>query len=303
MKILVTGGAGFIGKHLVKYFLDNNNSVTIFDNFSNSTRKSINHLIKKGAKIIEGDITKILDLEKITKDHEIVIHLAAKISVSESISNPSKTFLVNVNGTRNILEVCKKNNFKHIIIASSAAVYGEGVEDIKLKENQKLKPISPYGESKMKMEQEIEMFLKNKNITYTILRFFNIYGPNQSDEYAGVISKFLKKIKQNENLEIFGDGSQTRDFVSINDIVNSINYAMQQQKSGIYNIGSGKSITIKELAEKIIFLSKKKLKILYFNTKNNEIKYSQALIESSKTDLKYSPKINLDKGIKELLDI
>ena len=302
MKILVTGGAGFIGKHLVKFLLEKNNVVTIFDNFSNSTKESINGIIKKGAKIIEGDITKISDIEKITGDQEIVIHLAAKISVSESITNPSNTFLVNINGTRNILEFCEKSKINHIIVASSAAVYGEGNQYTKIIETQKLNPISPYGESKMKMEQEIEKFVKNKNLTCTILRFFNIYGLNQSDEYAGVISKFLKKANQKEDLEIFGDGLQTRDFVSINDVVNSINNAVELKKSGIYNIATGESISIKKLAEKIINISRKDLKVLYFNPKNNEIKFSQASIESSKKDLKYMPKVNLDKGIKELLE-
>jgi len=152
------------------------------------------------------------------------------------------------------------------------------------------------------MEQEIEKFVKNKNLTCTILRFFNIYGLNQSDEYAGVISKFLKKANQKEDLEIFGDGLQTRDFVSINDVVNSINNAVELKKSGIYNIATGESISIKKLAEKIINISRKDLKVLYFNPKNNEIKFSQASIESSKKDLKYMPKVNLDKGIKELLE-
>ena len=302
MKILVTGGAGFIGKHLVKFLLEKNNVVTIFDNFSDSTKESINGIIKKGAKIIEGDITKVSDIEKITGDQEIVIHLAAKISVSESITNPSNTFLVNINGTRNILEFCEKSKINHIIVASSAAVYGEGNQYTKIIETQKLNPISPYGESKMKMEQEIEKFVKNKNLTCTILRFFNIYGLNQSDEYAGVISKFLKKANQKEDLEIFGDGLQTRDFVSINDVVNSINNAVELKKSGIYNIATGESISIKKLAEKIINISRKDLKVLYFNPKNNEIKFSQASIESSKKDLKYMPKVNLDKGIKELLE-
>ena len=302
MKILVTGGAGFIGKHLVKFLLEKNNVVTIFDNFSNSTKESIDGIIKKGAKIIEGDITKVSDIEKITGDQEIVIHLAAKISVSESITNPSNTFLVNINGTRNILEFCEKSKINHIIVASSAAVYGEGNQYTKIIETQKLNPISPYGESKMKMEQEIEKFVKNKNLTCTILRFFNIYGLNQSDEYAGVISKFLKKANQKEDLEIFGDGLQTRDFVSINDVVNSINNAVELKKSGIYNIATGESISIRKLAEKIINISRKDLKVLYFNPKNNEIKFSQASIESSKKDLKYMPKVNLDKGIKELLE-
>ena len=154
----------------------------------------------------------------------------------------------------------------------------------------------------MRMEEQIDEYVKNKKIKCIILRFFNIYGINQSDEYAGVITKFLKRIKQGKNLEVFGNGMQTRDFVSIKDVINSINNAILYKKSGTYNIATGEAITINELAKKIIFLSKKNVKILYLNIKNSEIKFSQASIESAKKDLKYNPKINLDIGIRELLD-
>ena len=142
MNILVTGGAGFIGKYLVKSLLEKGNSVTIFDNFSNSTKESISSLIEMSVKIIEGDITKPLEIINAVKDHEIVIHLAAKISVSESISNPLETYRVNVEGTKNILTACEKNNVKKLIAASSAAVYGEGNPNVKLTEEAELKPIS-----------------------------------------------------------------------------------------------------------------------------------------------------------------
>ena len=118
---------------------------------------------------------------------------------------------------------------------------GKEFKDIKIVENEKLKPISPYGESKVKMEEEIKQFIKNKNIKCVILRFFNIYGIDQSDEYAGVITKFLKRIKQGKNLEIFGNGLQTRDFVSIKDVINSINNAILYKKSGTYNIATGRN--------------------------------------------------------------
>ena len=143
MKILVTGGAGFIGKYLVRSLLEKDYSVTIFDNISNSTKDSIDSLVDIGAKIIEGDITKFLDIVNAVKDQDIVIHLAAKISVSESIKNPAETFRVNVDGTRNILTACKKNRVKKLIVASSAAVYGEGSPNVKLTEKSKTNPISP----------------------------------------------------------------------------------------------------------------------------------------------------------------
>jgi UDP-glucose 4-epimerase len=302
MNILVTGGAGFIGKHLVKFLIENKNNVSILDNFSNSKRKSIPQVEKNQIKLFEGDIRNHDDVLKSLKNQDVVIHLAAKISVEESIKNPSETFEVNVKGTKNILEICKKNNVKKIIVASSAAVYGEGNEKYKITEQNRLNPISPYGESKIEMEKEIIKFCSDNQINYVILRFFNIYGEGQSVEYAGVISKFLEKIKKNESLEIFGNGFQTRDFVAIEDIINSIHNAIEYTENGIFNIGSGKKITIKELAELMVSLSNKKLKIKYLNEKKGDIKFSEADIRLAGKKMNYNNKNDLKYGIQQLLN-
>jgi len=301
MEILVTGGAGFIGKHLVKSLLEKGYQVTIFDNFSNSTKDSVSSLVDIGAKVVEGDITKPLEILNAIKDQDIVIHLSAKISVSESINNPSETFRVNVDGTRNVLAACEKNHVKKLIVSSSAAVYGEGSSDVKLTERSKTNPISPYGESKVKMEREIKQFVSKNDINCIVLRFFNIYGIGQSDEYAGVITKFIERISRNKPLEIFGDGMQTRDFVAVYDVINSIHNAISSGKSGIYNIASGKAVTIKQLAELMISASGKKLEIQYTATKEGDIKHSQADISLAKNKLGYSPKFELDR-IKDLLE-
>ncbi len=301
MKILVTGGAGFIGKYLVRSLLEKDYLVTIFDNFSNSTKDSISSLVDIGVKVIEGDITKPLDIQNATKDQDMVIHLAAQISVLESTRNPSETFRVNVDGTRNVLAACEKNHVKKLVAASSAAVYGESSPDVKLTEESKKNPISPYGESKVRMEQEIKQFVIEHNMDYVILRFSNIFGIGQSSEYVGVITKFMKRITQVSPLEIFGNGLQTRDFVAIDDVINSIHNAIQYGKSGTYNIASGKAVTIKELAELIVLLSGKKLEMRYTAAKKGDINYSQADISLAKKDLGYSPKFKLDR-IKELLE-
>ena len=148
MKFLITGGMGFIGSYLVDYLLKQGNEITILDNFSNSNKKSMKKIENNNLKIIEGDIRKINDVLNSIKNQEIVIHLAAKISVEESIKNPKETFDVNVSGTKNIINACEKSNIKKLIVASSAAVYGENLSNIKLKETSKTNPISPYGESK-----------------------------------------------------------------------------------------------------------------------------------------------------------
>jgi len=299
MKILVTGGAGFIGKYLVDFLLEKNHFVTIFDNFSNSTKDSILEIQNKGVRVIEGDITNSVEVVDALKDHDLVIHLAAKISVSESIINPTDTFRVNVEGTKNILSACMKNHIKKLIVSSSAAVYGEGFQDVKLTESSETNPISPYGESKVKMEQEIRKFALEHEIDYVILRFFNIFGMGQSKEYAGVITKFMEKITQNKPIEIFGDGMQTRDFVSIYDVINSIYNAMVYDKSGIFNIASGKAVTIKGLAEKMTLFSGKKNIIKFLDARKGDIKHSEADISLAKKEMYYTPKFGLEK-IKEL---
>jgi UDP-glucose 4-epimerase len=301
MKIIVTGGAGFIGKHLVKFLIKKEISITIFDNFSNSKEESIIHLKNQGVKIIKGDIRKIQEINDAVKNHDIVIHLAAKISVEESMKNPSETFQTNVEGTKNTLIACEKNGIKKIIVSSSAAVYGESEADIKLTEKSKINPISPYGESKMMMENEIKEFAKDHNVEYVILRFFNIYGKDQSPEYAGVITKFIKKIKMNKPLEVFGNGMQTRDFISVKDVVSSIYHSIENGKNRIYNVASGNPITIKELAKLMIRLSKKDLKIIYNDGKKGDIRFSEADISLAKKELCYLPKYTLE-SIKNLLN-
>ncbi len=301
MKILVTGGAGFIGKYLVNFLIKKGNDVTIYDNFSNSEKKQTKAIVDERVKIIEGDICELKDLIDAIEDHEIVIHLAAKISVDESIKNPSETFQTNTVGTKNVIVACKKNGIKKLIVASSAAVYGEGIKNEKLNEESGKNPISPYGESKLKMEEELKNSILKNNIKIIILRFFNIYGIGQSPEYAGVITKFLRKIKNNESLNIFGDGMQTRDFISIQDVVNSINNAIKYNQSGIFNIASGEEITIKKLAQLMISLSEKKLDVHYLSPKEGDINFSEADVSLAKNKLKYICKIGIKDGIKELM--
>ena len=300
MKIIITGGAGFIGKHLVELLIKKENDITIFDNFSNSKEESVMYLKNLGAKIVKGDIRKIGQINNAMKGHDLVIHLAAKISVDESIKNPSETFQTNVEGTKNVLIACKENEIKKIIASSSAAVYGESKIDVKLTEKSKIKPISPYGESKVRMENEIRKFSEDQNIDHVILRFFNIYGKNQSSEYAGVITKFIKKIEMNKPLQIFGNGMQIRDFVSVNDVVNSIYHSIENGKNQTYNIASGNSITIKQLAKLLINLSKKDIKIVHNDEKKGDIRFSDADISLAKKELHYLPKYSLE-SIKNLL--
>ena len=302
MKILVTGGAGFIGTHLIETLLEH--EITILDNFSNSSIDEIPNFEQKNIKVIQDDIINLNQIKNSSLFFDLVIHLAAQINVDVSIINPEFNHKVNVIGTKNVLDFCVKNNIQNFIAASSAAIFGEP-EKLPLTENSLANPISPYGESKLLMEELIKDYSNKFNLNTIVLRFFNIYGKGQSDEYAGVISKFIKQIRQNEDLVIFGDGNQTRDFLSVGDLTAAINCAIKKinHKRGLcINIGSGKSTTINELATLMISLSKKDLKIKYEIRKKGDIQNSLTSVSYAQKSLNFNPKISLKNGIDKLLE-
>ena len=300
MNILVTGGAGFIGRYLVEHLL-NNNQITIYDDLSNSSMEKISFLIERGVKFIRGDI---LDFEKLlesSRNFDVVIHLAAKSDVAESVINPKDTINVNLNGTINLLKCCVQNKIKKIIFASSAAVYGDHDDIISEKSN--TDPLSPYGKSKLDAEKEIEKYCKENNLKYSILRIFNVYGKGQNYQYAGVISKFLKNISENKPLIIYGDGNQSRDFVSVYDVIRAIECAISSDNSGTYNIASGKSISVNELAETIIVYSKKKIDVIHKEQKEGEIKNSAADVSLAEKNLGFTAKRILADELSRLFGI
>jgi UDP-glucose 4-epimerase len=300
MRIFITGGAGFIGIHLCKKLLELNHDVTVYDNFSNSSHQNFLSSINNKVNLVIGNILNSSKLIKSMIDYDVVIHLAAQISVSESIRNPKSTFDINVNGTQNVLDACLENNITKIIALSTAAVYQNVSEKTILNETSSVEPSSPYGESKLEMENKI-LYIESKNtINAIILRLFNVYGIGQSSEYAGVITKFLSDIKTNNDLTIFGDGKQTRDFVYIDDVICAIILSLNIADSGIYNIASGNSISILDLANLMIKQSGKNLKLCFTSLRQGEIMFSHSSIIRAKKSLGFSPKFNISSGLKQL---
>ena len=292
MKILITGGAGFIGRHLA-LLLSKNHSITIYDNLSNSTKPDFENV-----KFVKGDILDYEIFLEASKEFDVVIHLAAKIDVAESVINPKDTMNVNVNGTENILKCCVENKIKKIIFASSAAVYGEQ-ENI-ITEETKTNPLSPYGESKLVAEEKIKKYCNENNLNAIIFRMFNVYGSGQTKQYAGVITKFSDNILQNISLTIYGDGKQTRDFISINDIVEAYRYVLeniQEKKCITYNLGTGVATSITQLAKLMLEIFKKNLEINYVEQKKGDIKHSVADISLIKRELGFVPKTKLKDGL------
>ena len=299
---MVTGGAGFIGKHLVAKLLRDQHEITIFDNFSLSSKNNITHLLENGVSLVTGDILDYDLLLKSMSNHDFVIHLAAQTSVSQSIVDPKTTADIIVDGTVNVLKSCVKTNVKNIIFSSSAAVYGNSLDAL-ISEKSHLNPLSSYGASKLVAEYNLQTFSKLFGLNSISLRLFNVYGNGQTSE-AGVIRKFLKNISKDIPLEIFGDGTQTRDFVHISDVIEAFYCAIRNieaKRGEVYNIGSGSATSINELASLLISSKEKDLQVIHKPALEGEIKDSKADISLAKNDIGYSPQIPLSDGLASLV--
>ena len=299
---MVTGGAGFIGRHLVAKLLDDRHEITIFDNFSSSSKNDITNLLENGVSLVTGDILDYDLLLKSMSNYDFVIHLAAQTSVSRSITDPKTTADIIVDGTVNVLKSCVKTNVKNLIFSSSAAVYGNS-PDAPISENSQLSPISSYGASKLVAEHNLQVFSKFFGLNCISLRLFNVYGNGQSSE-AGVIRKFLKNISEGIPLEIFGDGTQTRDFVHISDVIEAFYCAIRNidtKRGEIYNIGSGSATSINELSSLLISSKGKDLQVIHKPALEGEIKDSKADISLAENDIGYSPHVPLSDGLANLV--
>ena len=299
---MVTGGAGFIGRHLVAKLLDDGHEITIFDNFSSSSKNDITNLLENGVSLVTGDILDYDLLLKSMSNYDFVIHLAAQTSVSRSITDPKTTADIIVDGTVNVLKSCVKTNVKNIIFSSSAAVYGNSINTL-LAENAQLSPLSSYGASKLVAEYNLLAFSKLFGLNCISLRLFNVYGNGQSSE-AGVIRKFLKNISNDVPIEIFGDGVQSRDFVHVSDVIQAFYCAIRNieaKRGEVYNIGSGTATSINELASLLISSKGKDLQVIHKPALEGEIKDSKADISLAENDIGYSPHVLLSDGLASLV--
>ncbi|MEX0940486.1 MAG: SDR family NAD(P)-dependent oxidoreductase [Candidatus Babeliales bacterium] len=254
LPILVTGGAGFIGSHIVEQLIENGAQVTVLDNFSTGCLENLK-AVKSSVTIINGDINDFETCLKATQNAVIIFHLAALICVPESIENPEVYFQTNIIGTLNLLRAAKKNKVKRFVFSSSAAVYGPC--DQPCIETMPCSPQSPYGHSKLIGEQLCKQFYATDNIESIILRYFNVYGPRQNPHsaYAGAVAKFRLNMLTNNPITIFGDGSQTRDFIPVQTVA-QINLNLAQAPtplvaSSIFNVATGASQTLLELINQL----------------------------------------------------
>ena len=301
MKYAVTGGAGFIGSHLVKNLVERGNEVIVIDNLNTGKKENIEKISKK-IDFFEIDIRDFSAVEDILKNIDGIFHEAALASVQDSFRIPDEFFEVNVNGTENIFKIGKKLGIK-IVYASSSSVYGNPIR-IPIKESDGKNPFNPYAKTKLEGDKLAEKYAKN-GLKVIGLRYFNVFGPRQSKEYAGVIKLFLERIQQGLSPLINGDGLQVRDFVYVDDVVNANILAMESNIDGeFFNIGTNSTISVLDLANIIIKFSGLKLKPIYQPAVPGDVKATQADITKAKMMLKWKPTTDLKDWLKSaVLDV
>jgi dTDP-glucose 4,6-dehydratase len=304
-KVLVTGGAGFIGSHIVDRLLKEGFEVTVIDNLSTGRLENIaHHQDRKDFHFIKGDIRNASLIKKAIKNIDVVFHEAALVSVPRSIENPLLTNEVNVSGTLNLLEACRNANVAWFIYASSSAIYGE-TETLPKHENLMPQPMSPYAVSKLTAENYVKIYHKIYGLNTICLRYFNVYGPRQIySPYSGVITIFINRLLRNEPPIIYGDGEQTRDFTYIQDVVEASMLALTRKKAigEVFNIATGTPTTINQLATMLQQITNKtSLKPIHTNPRPGDIKHSYADITKAKKLLRYNPKTSLKNGLTQLV--
>lgn len=299
MKYVVIGGAGFIGNNIVKRLIENSHSVIVIDDLHSGKKSNLSDVLDK-IEFYEIDIREYEKLREICKNSDGIFHEAALTVVQESFTKKDEYYDVNVKGTENIFKIAKEFDIK-VVFASSSSVYGDS-EITPIKENVVRKPINPYGDTKLQAEILAEKYAE-LGVKVIVLRYFNIYGKGQTISYAGVITKFLQNIKDNESLKIFGDGEQIRDFVHVEDIVIANILAMNSEiKFGFYNVGTGISTSINELAKIMIKISKKNLESNHLEELEGDVKKSVADVRLIKEELKWKVSIELQNGLRRFFE-
>lgn len=304
-EILVTGGAGFIGSHIVDRLLDEEVQVRVVDDLSTGEKKNlIQHKDQQTLHFIEGDIRNYDLVKKVVKGVDAVFHEAALVSVTSSVENPLLVNEINVTGTVNLLEACVDAHIERFVFASSCAIYGDS-ETLPNHENLMPMPLSPYAVSKLAAENYVKVFHDIYDLEAVILRYFNVYGPRQKyGPYSGVISTFAHRFLENKPPIIYGDGEQTRDFVNVNDVVEANMLALSKRTAvgEVFNISRGEEVSINTLAKSLQrILGKDNLDPVYVEARLGDIRKSYADISKARKKLGYKPSVSLDEGLNNMV--
>jgi len=298
MRVLVTGGAGFIGSHIVEELLAQKNDIVVLDDVStgNASNVPIN-----GVKFIRATITDHEALENAMNGVDLVFHEAAQTSVARSLIHPKETWEINIRGTKLLLNAAVKAGVKRVVFASSAAVYGNAIPP--LKESKDPKPISPYGDSKRMGELLMQEYSEKEGLETISLRYFNVYGQRQNpkSEYSGVISKFIDRMANDLRPVIYGSGTQSRDFIFVKDVVaaNMLAAKAKKAKGEVYNIATGSVISINELVKTLNAVLGKNIEPIFEPERAGDIKFSYADVSLAKGALGFEAKTPIQEGLKE----
>jgi len=300
MKVLVTGGAGFIGSNIVKKLSIEGNEVVVLDNLMSGYLSNLDNI--ENVNFIEGDVRDDSALIAAIKGCEVVFHLAASVGNKRSIDFPLVDAEINVLGTLKVLEAGRNAGVRKIVASSSAGIFGE-LKTLPIKEDHPVEPDTPYGSTKLCMEKLCLSYAKLYDIEAICLRYFNVYGPHQRfDAYGNVIPIFTFKMLRNETLTIFGDGEQTRDFINVNDVVNAnIAAAEARGVSGAFNIGSGTRISINNLVHTLQSVSDIKANIVHGAPRPGDVRDSLADINAARAAFGFNPVTDLNIGLREYM--
>ena len=304
-RVLVTGGAGFIGSHVVDLLLHEGMTVRVLDNLSTGKMENLPFL-EAGLEFIQGSVEDKQCVIEAGRNVDAVVHLAALVSVPASIEHPEKSAATNLLGFHHVLEALREQNFKgRLLYASSSAVYGADVGEAALTEDQAPgNLISPYAQDKYSNEMYAQLYSKLYGIKALGFRFFNVYGPRQDpgSPYSGVISIFMDRAFTCQDIHIFGDGAQTRDFVYVDDLVKALRLALNCEYQGVLNLGTGLTTTIGELAEQVKRLCASNVAIHNEPERLGDIKNSVAELSQLKEALNFVPATPIDEGLQSLKD-
>jgi UDP-glucose 4-epimerase len=299
-KALVTGGAGFIGSNVVRLLIEEGYDVTVIDNLTTGYRQNLAPF--DGVRFIEADVRDAVTVGHAMEGVEIVFHLAASVGNMRSIENPIDDSEVNVIGTLRLLEAARRAGARKIVCSSSAAIFGE-LKTLPIAEDHPCEPDTPYGVSKLAEEKQCLAYAKLYDIEAVCLRYFNVYGVNQRyDAYGNVIPIFAHLMLRGEALTIYGDGEQTRDFVSVRDVARAnLMAARARGLSGAFNVASGESVTINRLTELMSEASGISVEVVRGSPRQGDVRHSRADISAARAALGYEPTVTLVEGLKDYM--
>lgn len=301
MKVLITGGAGFIGSHILAQLQGRRDmDVVVFDNLSSGSKEHV----PAGMELVEGDVCDEAAVDALFADHhfDAVIHLAAQTMVPTSVEQPVLDCRINLEGVLHVLEACRIHGTRHILFSSSAAVYGDNLH-IPLKETERLVPTSPYGITKMTTEHYLRVYHELYGMDATVFRFANVYGERQGEKgEGGVVSIFCKLLSQRQGITVFGDGNQTRDFVYAGDIAQAIIRALPLKGYHMMNVSTGQETSINDLIRSFEKAVGYTVPVQYTAPRTGDILRSVLSNEALKRDLGFVPAMNLEEGIRRTYD-